>query len=735
MRSKGTSNYSGNFEVKFVEPIDARGRVQLMSDLTNQSVWTSSDGSIYLYDGMITAVYGDPIIDNNGIYRLKSAAGYSNLSSWEKLGSGSGHIILDSTSTPVPRRTNLKFSNSSVIDDQASDTTTVIGIKGDTGERGANGYNGRDGSDGQNFLPDYRGALTDSVVLEGEALGVSDNYYFVLVDPNGDLRSDPLVIAPSLVGDKGGHLVAYNGTLWIDYGQLVGVKGDTGDTGQDGNDGYTPIKGVDYFDGEKGDTGLTGLNYLGQHSNSTTYSFRDAVRATGNETHSGNVYYCAIPSISPSDNKLPGVSEDWVLLIEKGQQGSQGIQGEKGEDGADGVGELILPPFYIYLPVGKSFGRYNGTGSQYQITAIPETGWTASQFLRHVAFESSNPTVSITNNTAQLQYNQTSVVSINLSINYSITTPGATLSSSKLEFSRDGSTWINKGSLTFVGNSATYTESVDISSNNTSDIKYKVTITDSNSMSAISNTSMSFPGFIQPALSTTPISQSNYDYGNVLLASTAFTVARQTANTSMVSCSLYVELNSSGSKTKYGETISIVNTPSIATSYSTNVALTSAGEIVYSGSVIAIPNIMTASSIKVYLRIESDIIGSTNTSIDLLVFTRTFSYKIYYGGSTLSSIPVSNTDLLTLLTSFTSISSSTAARDYIFPAISNSYKWICIENLVSTPSSYKNKDTGFAVSMESPILRTYTNGYGVSSQYKFIRTTNATSAALTITAI
>lgn len=708
MRNKGTSNYSGNFEVKFVEPIDSRSRVQTKNDLTDSNVWQSSDGSIYLYDGLIVSVYADSIVDNNGLYRLKLASGYTNISNWEKVGSGSGHTIQDSTGTPVVQRTNLRFNNTIITDDSQNNTTIISGIKGDSG------------ADGQSFVPDKRGPLTDAEVATGELNGSTDNYYFILIDPNGDDRTDPLTVAPSLVGNMGGHLVAYNGTTWIDYGQLVGVKGDTGDTGEKG---------------DKGDTGLTGLNFVGDYVESATYSFRDAVRMTGNGADAGNVYYCNVLEITQSDNKIPGVSSDWKLLVEKGQQGIQGPQGEQGVPGSDALGELIMKPFYVYLPTNKSFGRYIGTGSQYEITAIPNEGWTVSEFLRHVAFESTNPTVSIVNNTPNLTYNQTSDVNINLSITRVLTTPGASFVSSKIEMSRDGSTWTDKGSLTFTNNVATYIETLSLGGNNTSDIRYRVTVTDSNGLTGSSTSTKSFPSFTKPTLATAVVNETWFDYGNVAKTSSTYTINRVTVGAPIVNYSVYIELGLSGTKTKYGNTIQVSNIPSELSSVTTvAIAIDSSGNIIIDGNTYSVPNIKTQSNYRIWLRIESDIIGSSNDSTDLMVHSRSFGSKIYYGSSTNSNITALSQNQLTTLvsTTFTPVSSSISTRDYVFGALASSYKWIMIPTSVTSPTYYKSG--GFDVAMQSEVVTTYNNEYGMSIDYKFIRTTNATSSPLTITA-
>lgn len=95
-RSKGTFNFSQNFEVFKTAPLDAR--------LTTPEYSQLSDGSIpKVYEGMIVAVTGDTTPSLNGAY-LKTGPGVSE---WTKLGVGDApnftqgdYIIIDTTTNP-----------------------------------------------------------------------------------------------------------------------------------------------------------------------------------------------------------------------------------------------------------------------------------------------------------------------------------------------------------------------------------------------------------------------------------------------------------------------------------------------------------------------------------------------------------------------------------------------------------------------------------------------------------
>ena len=160
---------------------------------------------------------------------------------------------------PTELKTNLyvqvdtffqRYTAEEVWEDVTAIARGLTGATGDTGAQGATGaqgIQGPKGDDGQSFVPNERGPLTDARVAYAESQGTSSDYYFILVDPDGDERTDT---APELVGDMGGHLVAYNGTHWIDYGLIVGVPGPQGEQGEQGPAGAQGEQGVPGEDGE-----------------------------------------------------------------------------------------------------------------------------------------------------------------------------------------------------------------------------------------------------------------------------------------------------------------------------------------------------------------------------------------------------------------------------------------------------------------------------------------------------
>lgn len=91
-RQKGLVSLAGNFEFQYGAACDARSVVGLLSDLTSTAEWQSSDGSVYTFIGMVVVVTSDPTPENNGMYLLKDAD-YTNITNWEKLGSGGSSLV------------------------------------------------------------------------------------------------------------------------------------------------------------------------------------------------------------------------------------------------------------------------------------------------------------------------------------------------------------------------------------------------------------------------------------------------------------------------------------------------------------------------------------------------------------------------------------------------------------------------------------------------------------------
>jgi hypothetical protein len=83
-RTKGTFNFSANFEGNLRAPIDAKQLVSMYSDLVDPSTWFN-EGNDWTYVGMIVSVSSDPSTEYNGIYVLNDSD-YTTYDSWTRIG-------------------------------------------------------------------------------------------------------------------------------------------------------------------------------------------------------------------------------------------------------------------------------------------------------------------------------------------------------------------------------------------------------------------------------------------------------------------------------------------------------------------------------------------------------------------------------------------------------------------------------------------------------------------------
>lgn len=88
-RDKGTFRVSSNYEPQITAPFDARALVECKADLTSTTTWVQSDGSIWIYNGMIVSVNSDIEKSNNGVYFLNDKNHYTEETSWTKLSDSS----------------------------------------------------------------------------------------------------------------------------------------------------------------------------------------------------------------------------------------------------------------------------------------------------------------------------------------------------------------------------------------------------------------------------------------------------------------------------------------------------------------------------------------------------------------------------------------------------------------------------------------------------------------------
>lgn len=108
-REKGTFQVAANYEPLIAAPFDARSLVKTKDDLTAPQTWRQANGDIWIYAGMLVAVYGDPIAANNGLYILSNPAAYDQEVSWTKFADIAQIEALEERMNNLPTLENVKI--------------------------------------------------------------------------------------------------------------------------------------------------------------------------------------------------------------------------------------------------------------------------------------------------------------------------------------------------------------------------------------------------------------------------------------------------------------------------------------------------------------------------------------------------------------------------------------------------------------------------------------------------
>lgn len=82
-RERGTFLNPANYEPLVAAPFDARTLVKTKADLIAAKTWTTAEGEMWIYNGMLTVVSADG--ENSGLYILFNRKEYDKESSWIKL--------------------------------------------------------------------------------------------------------------------------------------------------------------------------------------------------------------------------------------------------------------------------------------------------------------------------------------------------------------------------------------------------------------------------------------------------------------------------------------------------------------------------------------------------------------------------------------------------------------------------------------------------------------------------
>jgi hypothetical protein len=125
-RTRGSYNFSQNFEVFRTAPLDARQKVEFWTDLIDPSTWVDGDGYVWLYKGALVVVTEDP---SAGLYWLNDAPNYTSYSSWLPI------AAVDDISTGSTGRYNTTLDPSLEMPQDVGGIpagTAVSDLKGDT---------------------------------------------------------------------------------------------------------------------------------------------------------------------------------------------------------------------------------------------------------------------------------------------------------------------------------------------------------------------------------------------------------------------------------------------------------------------------------------------------------------------------------------------------------------------------------------------------------------------------
>lgn len=184
-RSKGTFNFSANFEVLAKAPLDAKMLVQNYTDLVNPTTWEDLNSNVWLFNGAIVSVATDP---SSGLYFLKDADNYTDYASWEPVGSG---IIPDSSLNFL----NIGYGTGIFAEFDSSGNILLRTIDG---SNGVITY-----LDGSTLIIE----IEDGIFLKEASLGDSFSYdasgflqVDVSVDPIYSTTLDPSLEMPNPVG-------------------------------------------------------------------------------------------------------------------------------------------------------------------------------------------------------------------------------------------------------------------------------------------------------------------------------------------------------------------------------------------------------------------------------------------------------------------------------------------------------------------------------------------------------
>ena len=196
-RTRGSYNFSQNFEVFRTAPLDARQKVQYYADLVDPTAWEDSNGYVWLYKGAVVVVTEDP---SSGLYWLTDAANYQNYDSWRRIvssltGEGADGINIGDGSAGVyagnDASGNLQFrtfsGSSGTTVTQVGDQI-IIGVDASYPGQANYGENVGDG-DASLYVQNVGDALQFRELKAGQNLSIDVSGNLIIID-SSSLVSD-----------------------------------------------------------------------------------------------------------------------------------------------------------------------------------------------------------------------------------------------------------------------------------------------------------------------------------------------------------------------------------------------------------------------------------------------------------------------------------------------------------------------------------------------------------------
>ena len=187
--------------------------------------------------------------------------------------------------------------------DESAWLLSLKGPKGDKGDKGSTGAQGPKGDKGDKGDTGLQGPKGDKGE-DGKSINVKGS-----VNTASDLNKlSNVSVGDGYITTDNGHLHVYNGSTFVDVGEIRGPKGDKGDQGARGPQGIQGTQGPKGDKGDKGDTGLQGPK--GDKGDT------GAKGSTGSQGPKGDKGDKGDPGAKGADGKTPVKGTDYFTTSE-----------------------------------------------------------------------------------------------------------------------------------------------------------------------------------------------------------------------------------------------------------------------------------------------------------------------------------------------------------------------------------------------------------------------------------